>query len=110
MVRRPRGVRVRYVAFRVEPGVSRAAIAAAIRSACEAIAGPLSPELVLYDRDRGLVRCGHRQKESVIAALNGIARVGATGAIVRTVGTSGTIRKARAKYLDSKSESGSIKV
>ena len=104
MVRRPRGVRIRYVAFQIEPAVSRAAFADAVRSACEDIAGPVPTEIVVFRGGGGLVRCGHRQKESVIVALNGITKVGATAAVVRTIGTSGTIRKATEKYLASKTE------
>ena len=110
MARRPRDVRFRYVVFRVEPAATRAAFAEAVRTACEAIPGPVAPSLVLYHAGAGLVRCGHRQKDSVIAALNGITQVGTRAAAVRTVGTSGTIRKAREKYLDSSSGNASIKV
>jgi len=99
MPRRPRGVRFRYIAFRVEPAAPRAAVAEAVRTACEGIPGLVSPSLIVYGNGGGLVRCGHLQKDSVIAAMNGITRVGHGGAVVRTLGTSGTIRKATEKFL-----------
>jgi len=99
MPRRPRGVRFRYIAFCVDPAASRAAVAEAVRSSCERIPGPVSPSLIVYRDGGGLVRCGHIQKDSVIAALNGIVRVGHGAGVVRTLGTSGTIRKATEKFL-----------
>ncbi len=110
MPRRPRGVRIRYIAFRVEPAAPRAAVAEAVRIACEGIPGPVSPSLIVYRDGGGLVRCGHLQKDSVIAALNGIMHVGHGGAVVRTVGTSGTIRKASEKFLSRGTDSRSIKL
>ncbi len=110
MARRPPGIRFRYVAFRVQPAATRADFARALEVAVRSVPGPVTPQLILYREGAGLVRCGHRQKDSVIAALNAITRVGASVAAVRTVGTSGTIRKAREKYLNAKSGSPSIKV
>ena len=82
--------RDRYIAFSVSPPVDRSRLLAALRSA--------SPELRLveYDGARGLVGCAHTDKDDAIAFLNGVA-IGQSR--VRTTGTSGTIRKARRKYL-----------
>jgi len=90
VVVRDRVGRNRYVAFLVSPPVGRARIAAALRD------GPAALTLIEYDGARGLVRCPHTKKDATIAFLNAL-RIG--GAMVRTTGTSGTIRRARAKYL-----------
>ena len=84
--------RRRYVAFVVTPPVEKARLAAALRSA----PGPDRPWLVEYDGGRGLVGCAHTAKDATIAFLNAL-RVGSSG--LRTTGTSGTIRKARQKFL-----------
>ncbi len=84
--------RHRYVAFVVTPPVDKARLAAALKNA----PGPDRPWLVAYDGGRGLVGCGHIAKEETIAFLNGL-RIG--DARLRTTGTSGTIRKAREKFL-----------
>ena len=84
--------RHRYVAFVVMPPVEKSRIVAALRNA-----GSLDrPWLVEYDGGRGLVRCAHTEKDETIAFLNGL-RIGV--ARLRTTGTSGTIRKARQKFL-----------
>jgi len=110
MPRRPRGVRYRYIAFRVEPAAARAVMAEAVRVACRAIPGAVVPSLVVYRNGGGLVRCGHLQRDSVVAVLNGITRVGDAAAIVRTLGTSGTIRKASEKFLSRGTDTRSIKL
>jgi len=90
VVVRDRVGRNRYVAFLVSPPVGRARIAAALRD------GPAALTLIEYDGARGLVRCPHLAKDAAIAFLNALL-IGP--ARVSTTGTSGTIRKARAKYL-----------
>lgn len=90
MTVRDRVGRSRYVAFRVTPPVDKARLLAALRAASV----PL--RLVEYDGARGLVRCPHLAKDAAIAFLNALL-IGP--ARVSTTGTSGTIRKARAKYL-----------
>jgi len=84
--------RHRYVAFLVTPPVEKARLVAALRTA----PGPDRPWLVTYDGGRGLVRCAHTAKDATIAFLNAL-RIG--DARLRTTGTSGTIRKAREKFL-----------
>lgn len=91
MVVRDRAGRGRYVVFVVTPPVEKARLVAALKTA----PGPDRLRLVEYDGARGLVRCPHTAKDRTIAFLTAL-RVG--GSRVRTVGTSGTIRKARAKY------------
>ena len=87
--------RNRYVAFLVTPPVDKARLLAALKSAPV----PDRPWLVEYDGGRGLVRCPHTAKDETIAFLNGL-RIGASH--LRTTGTSGTIRRARQKFLPPK--------
>jgi len=58
-----------------------------------------SLKLILFDGTRGIVRCTNRTKDETIAALNAMNNVGKREVLVRTIGTSGTIRKARLKFL-----------
>ena len=90
MVVRDRVGRNRYIAFAVSPPIPKARLAAALRGSPQAL------RLVEYDGARGLVRCPHTAKDATIAFLNAL-RIG--DARVETTGTSGTIRKAKAKYL-----------
>ncbi|TLZ53373.1 MAG: hypothetical protein E6K18_00245 [Methanobacteriota archaeon] len=96
MVVRDKVGRNRYVAFVVTPPVEKARLLAALKSA----PGSDRPWLVDYDGGRGLVRCAHTSKDATIELLNAL-RIG--DARLRTTGTSGTIRKARAKFLPPKS-------
>ncbi len=92
MTVRERVGRFRYVAFVVSPPVEKSRILTAFR----APPGGERLRLVEYDGTRGLVRCAHTAKDATIAFLNAL-RIGRSE--IRTTGTSGTIRKARAKYL-----------
>jgi ribonuclease P/MRP protein subunit POP5 len=95
--------RRRYIAFRVETESrpSRDEMAEAIRRAAgppeEGVEGP---RLVVWTPRGGLVRCAHTAKEQTIALLRGIDQVAGREARVETLGTSGTIRRARRKYLE----------
>jgi len=93
--------RSRYVAFAVRGGepVGRADVLEILRTAA-ASAGGERPWLVLWEGDRGLVRCAHTAKEATIALLRGISKVGGRAVVVETLGTSGTVRRARRKYLE----------
>ncbi|MBI4416505.1 MAG: hypothetical protein HY557_05945 [Euryarchaeota archaeon] len=93
MVVRDREGRQRYIAFVVTPPVPKARLTTALRDAGDRV------RLVEYDGARGLVQCAHTAKDATIALLNGLPLGDAT---VRTLGTSGTIRKARAKFLRSR--------
>jgi len=97
--------RSRYVAFAVRGGepVGRADVLEILRTAA-ASAGGERPWLVLWEGDRGLVRCAHTAKETTIALLRGISEVGGRTVAVETLGTSGTVRRARRKYLEPPSE------
>jgi len=88
--------RSRYVAFVVSPPVPKARLLAALKSSPGE-----RPWLVEYDGSQGLCRCPHTSKDATIVFLNAL-RIG--DSIVRTTGTSGTIRKARAKFLSNPRE------
>lgn len=96
MVVRDRTGRNRYIAFVVAPPADRRALLAALRESPERL------HLVEYADGRGLVQCAHTAKDATVAFLSGL-RVG--DATVRTVGTSGTIRRAKRKYLEGRATS-----
>lgn len=86
MTVRDRVGRTRHVAFRVEGGpVSRAALGEVL---------PPAARLTRFDGVFGLVRCLHRDLESVLPVLNGPARVGGKDVHLVSLATSGTIRAA----------------
>ena len=89
--------RDRYIAFEVPEPRLGGAVAAALHEAVASWPPAERPHVLFLEGRRGLVRCGHRQKEEVVRLLNGI-RVGSPSAAVRTVGASGTIRRARMRY------------
>lgn len=95
MVVRAKEGRHRYIAFIVSPPVPKSRLLAALEGAREG----KGLRLVLYDGGRGLVQCGHTAKDEAVAFLSRL-EVGTSR--LRTVGTSGTIRKARQKYFSRK--------
>ena len=54
------------------------------------------PKLIDYDGEVGILRCVHTGKDEALDILNSITDVGGMGLSVKTVKTSGTLRKARA--------------
>ena len=89
--------RDRYVAFEVsDPRRGQEAVAA-FHVAVASWPQTERPRLVFMERGRGLVRCGHREKDALVQLLNGL-RPGNPPVEIHTVGTSGTIRAARARY------------
>jgi len=90
--RRPR---YRYIAFRVDG--PRAFSADEVLEAFRA--SPGRPWLVGFEGSLGLARTTHLMKDAAIQALVRIDSVGGARVVVTTLGTSGTIRKATAKYL-----------
>lgn len=108
-----KGRRFRYVAFRLEPGPG--ASEGAPDDGGDGGTGPVTFRdlvgelrrmddgddawLVEFDGIHGIVRCPHTAKEATIALLSGMDRVGDVPVDVETLGTSGTIRRCRAKFL-----------
>jgi len=90
--RRPR---YRYIAFRVDGPREFAyeEVLAAFRSE----AG--RPWLVGFRGSKGLARCTNLSKDLAIRSLRGITAIAGAPVTVTTLGTSGTIRRATAKYL-----------
>jgi len=92
--RRPR---FRYVVFRIESEISFAESSVA-EALAYAFAGR-APRLVVFHSNFGIARCTNKTKEETIRTLNAMRMFGRRQVIVRTLGTSGTIRRAREKYL-----------
>ncbi len=90
--RRPR---YRYIAFRVDG--PRPFSRGEVLETLHALPDPLW--LVEFEHPLGLARTTHRKKEATIEALRGIQAVAGEAVRVTTLGTSGTIRAATAKYL-----------
>jgi RNase P/RNase MRP subunit POP5 len=96
--------RYRYIAVRVDGDDIRKEdmIAALNRLPLGAMGG--APDrvdrlwLVHFQEGFALVRCGHLQKDSAIELLNGIESVRGKKVALSTLGTSGTIKAALAKY------------
>ncbi len=89
--------RDRYIAFELaDPHLARD-LAAALRAAVSAWPREDRPQLLFIEGRRGLVRCGHLEKDEVVRVLNGLRVRDSTGQ-VRTIGASGTIRRARLRY------------
>jgi len=95
-VQRPKR-RDRYIAFEFSEARFGREVAAAIRAAFAGRPAGERAEIIFFAGRRGLVRCAHTQAEEVTRALNAM-RVGGSAVPIRTVGTSGTIRAARARY------------
>jgi RNase P/RNase MRP subunit POP5 len=95
-VQRPKR-RDRYIAFEfADPRLARD-IAASFHETVASWPREDRPQLLFIEGRRGLVRCEHLVKDDVVRALNGL-RVGDAAGLVRTVGASGTIRRARLRY------------
>ena len=94
MTVRDRVGRTRYVAFRVEPSLSRPALSGAL---------PQAAKLTRFDGTFGIVRTSHRDRDDVVRVLMGLRRVGDKEVRVETLTTSGTIRGA-ARALPASSE------
>lgn len=93
--------RPRYVVFLVEgAAVEKASVIQALREASRPLPEEARPWLVSLEEGVGVVRCRHTAKEDVIRLLRGVRRVGGREVRVRTLGTSGTLRRARAKYVE----------
>lgn len=89
--------RDRYIAFELSDSRLGRDFATACHAATAAWPKEDRPQLLFIEGRRGLVRCGHRRKGEVIQVLNGL-RIRDAMEAVRTIGTSGTIRRARLRY------------
>jgi RNase P/RNase MRP subunit POP5 len=97
--------RKRYIAFRIHTPneISRKEFIAAIRrnvnekNQWERV----MPWLTVFENNQGILRCVHTAKDEAITILNSIEHVGRGREKVRveTLGTSGTIKKAKLRFL-----------
>lgn len=87
--------RHRYVAFRVDADrpLSFGDVVHAIRQRDD------DAWLVDFDGQRGIVRCPHTAKERTIDLLAGIDAIDDDPVRIEPLGTSGTVRKCREKFL-----------
>jgi ribonuclease P/MRP protein subunit POP5 len=96
----------RYIAFRLsyEDPATNNDVESAIVKAAKSLFGDvgvskLSLRLVIFDGTKGLVRCDYRYIPEGLAILASIGKIRNNRVSVTTVGTSGTIRTAIEKYL-----------
>jgi len=89
--------RRRYVVFRVESEspVSEEKLLVHLQDALR----QRSPGLIYFDGRYGILRCPHTAKDATITTLNSIREAAPKTMTVRTLGTSGTIRRARSKFI-----------
>ena len=98
-VDRPEGRR-RYIGFSVEmleggpPG--RGAMVTALDTAARAAGLPDRRRLTVFNGTLGIAKCGHLERDTLVGSLNTIEAVEGRRAIVRTLVTSGTIKKVKA--------------
>ncbi len=88
------GKRKRYISFFIEGGSTdrRGMISAIRRNFSREEYEEIQPWLTVFTGEEGIIRCDHRYKERTVDVLNGM-KVG--GGKVRTLITSGTIKKAK---------------
>ncbi|MFQ6128755.1 MAG: Rpp14/Pop5 family protein [Thermoplasmata archaeon] len=100
MVVRDRIGRKRYIVLSVdsERAISLEDFERVLLSLCrkEGILHLIRPKLIDFDGRVGILRCAHKGKGNAIDLLNSITEIRGAKVEVRTIKTSGTLRKARA--------------
>lgn len=93
--------RHRYIAFEVQGGFppSTQEVIQALRRQAQAFPREVKPWLVFMEGSKGLLRCAHTHREEAVRLLRSLEAPEGLGRPVRTLGTSGTIRKARERFL-----------
>ncbi|HHH77794.1 MAG TPA: hypothetical protein ENL18_01090 [Thermoplasmatales archaeon] len=91
--------RKRYILFSVEGKATRTDIIHAINNTYRKKYDDDVPWLTVYEDGYGIVRCMHRRREDVVDMLNSLDTKGKFS--VRTVCTSGTIKKLKEKISNS---------
>lgn len=100
------GRRRRYILFTItkkdDIKISKDEIVLEIRNKCTELykdkCKKMGIFLVRFDGNEGVLRCKHIEKENVINLLNSINRINKNDAIVKTIGTSGTIKSLIKKH------------
>ncbi len=101
------GRRRRYIAFYInglhDENVQISDFIRALNFCCNDMFDKQTQEMkirvISLNKDYGIVRCKHVEKENVIALLNSINKIGSRNVTIKTVGTSGTLHALRKKYL-----------
>lgn len=108
MVVKDRVGRSRYVAFEVssKETIRTGDLISTLKRAADKYddAEKIRPWLIMFQKGKGIVRCSHTSKDECINLLHSIKGVGGNKVSIKTLGTSGTVRGARRKYLEGKEE------
>ena len=105
MPKRDKTQRKRYIAFTVTASrdITRKEFISAIRKNTKSNEqwGRIGPWLTVFEKNKGILRCIHTGSNEAILLLTSIENVGRSGEKIRvnTLGTSGTIKKAKLRYL-----------
>ncbi|UCE45933.1 MAG: hypothetical protein JSU93_03445 [Methanobacteriota archaeon] len=91
----------RYIAFRIESRttISRRDFVGALLSGGRGTSMEDRFKLTVFERGLGIVKVPHRLKDDAIALLESIDSVRGQRCEIRTLKTSGTIRKLKERYL-----------
>jgi len=93
--------RKRYIVFLIAPGsglsdpLPRGALIHAINKGAREAGMGTAPRLTIVEGDGAIVAIGHGDKDATIRMLSSLSIVDGRSVSVRTVGTSGTIKKAK---------------
>jgi len=93
--------RKRYIAFLIAPGsgpsghLPRGALIHAINKGAREAGMGTAPRLTIIEGDGAIVAVGHGDKDATIRMLSSLSMVDGRSVSVRTIGTSGTIKKAK---------------
>jgi len=98
VVKEKRGRR-RYIAFEVlsDTPLNLAELKSILRNEAQHY-GMEPPKVIQFENQRGIVRCPHTEKEKIVELLNNIKRTGKKELRIRSLRTSGTLRKLRRLY------------
>ena len=100
MVVKDRVGRTRYIVFEIDQGgFTRSDFIRALNSASDAIGLRPSPRLTVFDGRMGILKLPHTDQDDVRDLLPSISEIAGMKVKVRSVRTSGTLRKAK-EYLD----------
>jgi RNase P/RNase MRP subunit POP5 len=104
------GMRRRYIGFVVDsknekPRIDKSEMIREIRRQCRNIFDKDCKEMGIYlvnfDGIKGIVRCNHVEKDNTIMLLESIDKVSSQDVVLKTVGTSGTIKTLVRKHMSS---------